>query len=173
MLESDRFKKMTVDFPAWLTEREWRNGDLPEKCLKNLNRPVSKFAAKVLDKRVQKMLAGGSDFQALSVVELHELRIVGKKLRYATDFFTPLFKANIKNFTVLLKELQGLLGTMNDVTVMSGLLEGLLKDNDDRETIKYAGALIGWRAHQYQEVKASFGKAWKNFAKAQLPWWKK
>ena len=100
---------------------------------------------------------------------MHLLRIACKRLRYAAEFFRPLF-ADMDAFIGHLKQRQDLLGVMNDVAVMHHLLETLWAGESDPETLQYAGALVGWRTRQYYEIKNSFNDRWAEFIEADQPW---
>ncbi|MBF0285563.1 MAG: CHAD domain-containing protein [Magnetococcales bacterium] len=172
-IDSDRYKKYTTGLNHWLKEQGWYQADMPGKVRARMNKTVASYATSVLNKRVSQTLQDGARINEMSTEELHMLRIDCKKLRYATEFFGSLFnKKGMGQFTGYLKELQGLLGTMNDVTVMQGLLDALIQDVDERETVKYAGALIGWRARQYEEVRGTLGESWEAFANTIPPWFK-
>ncbi|MBF0358753.1 MAG: CHAD domain-containing protein [Magnetococcales bacterium] len=173
MFDSERYKRFVSDFDAWLTNCGWFQEDMPSTVRSKLNTSIRIYAAKVLNKRVTKVLQTGEDKHNMTSEELHQLRIEGKKLRYATDFFSSLFDASsMANFNTHLKSLQGLLGTMNDVSVMPGLVEGLLDGVDDSDTNQYAGASIGWRAREYEEVRGELDKRWDAFASTAFPWLK-
>lgn len=173
MIESERYHTFKKAFVQWVDEREWRQGELTDKNKKQLDKNITPFAAKVLDKRMRKVLNMGHDIRTLSEEALHELRIEGKKLRYALDFFNPLFTKGkgLKAFMSHLKEFQGFLGVMNDVTVMRTLLDELLAGEKDLQEVEYAGALIGWRARQYEEIKGKLETLWDAFSDSQPPWW--
>ncbi len=171
MMDSDRYKKFLEDFDKWLTDNGWFQEEMPAETRVALGRNIRPYAAKVMDKRLAKVTIAGSNIMELPDVQLHELRIECKKLRYATEFFSPLFdRKGMAEFTALLKGIQGLLGVLNDVAVMPGLVEKLLEGVEDRHTIQYAGALVGWRARQYEEIRGQLQGAWTNFANAPLPW---
>ncbi len=173
MFDGDRYKTFVKDFDVWLNDYGWFQEDLPASVREKLNGSIRKYAAKVLNKRVTKVLQTGEHKSKMSIEELHDLRIEGKKLRYATEFFSPMFSGpGMTEFNAHLKSLQGLLGTMNDVSVMPGLLEGLLKGVDDLETIEFAGAAVGWRAREYEEVRGELDQRWDAFAGTAFPWLK-
>lgn len=174
MIDSDRYRSFKDDFIRWLDDKAWFQADLPAPVRQAMRRPITPFASKVLGKRLAKVLEAGADFENLSVSELHQLRIEGKKLRYATEFFTPLFpKKSMADFNVHLKGMQGLLGIMNDVSVMHTLLDGLLEGRDDPDLLQYAGALIGWRARQYEEVRGQLKEQWALLEESAMPWQRK
>ncbi len=59
----------------------------------------------------------------ITVKGLHELRIHLKELRYTLGFFAPLLGAKISEVRAILKQLQELLGELNDVTVALEMLD--------------------------------------------------
>lgn len=173
MLDSNRYKTFVTDFAYWVDNRGWNHMDVPNDVRHELDKSIRMYASKLLNKRMRTTLAFGAEMGTMSTEELHELRIECKKLRYAIDFFQPIFvEKGIQAFTLHLKGLQDLLGIMNDVTVMHGLLDKMLQHETDIETMQYAGALIGWRAHQYEEVRGELDVRWNEFASAALPWMK-
>ncbi|MBF0195498.1 MAG: CHAD domain-containing protein [Magnetococcales bacterium] len=173
MFDGERYKTFEKDFDLWLTNCGWFQADLSAPVRAKLNTSIRIYAAKVLNKRVTKVLQAGERKDQMSIDELHQLRIEGKKLRYATDFFSPMFgESGMAEFNSHLKSLQGLLGTMNDVSVMPGLIDGLLEGIKDVDTIKYAGAAIGWRAREYEEVRGELDARWTAFSNTAFPWLK-
>jgi CHAD domain-containing protein len=103
---------------------------------------------------------------------MHKLRIECKKLRYAAEFFRPLFEG-MDTFISHMKGLQDLLGTMNDVAVTRHLLDELLTGQTDQEVSVYAGGLIGWRTCDFCHMLVRFDGYWEEFIEAKHPWWKK
>ncbi|MBF0272943.1 MAG: CHAD domain-containing protein [Magnetococcales bacterium] len=173
MMESERYQAFMRDFPAWLDSSGWYKDDMPSAERNRMNKNIRRYASMVLSKRMASTLSYGNRLKEMNSVELHALRIECKKLRYAFEFFLPLFvEKGMLSFGQHLKGLQDLLGVMNDVSVMPGLLEKILADSTDLETIQYAGALIGWRARQYEEIRAQLTTRWEEFAGAALPWMK-
>jgi hypothetical protein len=59
------------------------------------------------------------------------------------------------------------------VAVTQRLLEDLFADNGDKDVSIYAGAVLGWRACEYQQLLARFDDYWDEFVSAKHPWWKK
>jgi CHAD domain-containing protein len=172
VLDSERYARFKQDFAAWLDSAAWRHGPLTAKQLKRLDGKIVPFARKLLDKQERLVLEAGTDVDRDVAEEMHQLRIQCKKLRYAAEFFTPLFDG-MENFIGHMKGLQDLLGIMNDVAVMQHLLEDLLADTRDPEVLQYAGGLVGWRTRQYHEIKDSFDERWEELLNAKHPWWKR
>jgi CHAD domain-containing protein len=130
------------------------------------------FSRKLMDKQERKVLAAGSHVDRYNAEEMHSLRIECKKLRYAAEFFRPLFRG-MDDFIAQMKGLQDLLGLMNDVAVMRQLLDSLLADESDHEILVYAGGLVGWRTCDYHHMLNRFDVYWEEFLDAKHPWWKK
>ncbi len=173
MLDSKDYSHFKSAFGNWLTSQGWLEEDtLSEVQRKHLLANVVPSAQKILDKQERRVLKIGNKVDQDSPPELHQLRIECKKLRYAAEFFAPLFKG-MDNFISRMKRLQDLLGTLNDVAVMQQLLETLLAEESDPEVLQYSGGLVGWRVRQYYEIKNSFNDRWEEFNHAGHPWWDK
>jgi CHAD domain-containing protein len=172
MLDSQRFARFRRSFTQWLDQAKWERAELDPKVRRRLASPLVPFARKRLDKQERKVLDVGTHVDPNSAAQMHQLRIECKKLRYATEFFTPLFEG-MEPFIGHMKGLQDLLGIMNDVAVMHGLVDKLLEGVEDHEVLEYAGGLVGWRACHSEQIKDSFDERWEELVHAKHPWWKK
>jgi CHAD domain-containing protein len=172
MLDSERYRRFKEDFPVWFDNRQWESDEPGKKKLKQLSMDIVAFSRKLMDKQERKVLAAGSPVDRYDPKKMHSLRIECKKLRYAAEFFRPLFMG-MDTFISHMKGLQDLLGLMNDVAVMRQLLDDLLADEADHEILIYAGGLIGWRTCDYHHMLNQFDAYWEEFIEAKHPWWKK
>jgi CHAD domain-containing protein len=172
MLDSDRYLRFKDEFPVWFESEQWEQAEPSKKQAKALSRSIVAFSRNLMDKQERKVLVLGSHVDRHSADEMHSLRIECKKLRYAAEFFRPLF-AGMDDFIAHMKGLQELLGFMNDVAVMRKLLDDLLRDETDHETLIFAGGLIGWRTCDYHHMLKRFDSFWEEFIEAKHPWWKK
>lgn len=172
MLDSERYAVFIDSFGTWLADKQWLGEDIGRKQLKRLNSNIVPFSRTVLDKLERRVLSRGSQIDVSSQSEMHQLRIECKKLRYAAEFFSPVF-SGMNGFIGHMRGLQDLLGVMNDVTVMPSLLEGLFTDGSDRTAAEYAGGVVGWRTREYYELLETFDDRWNEFVNAKHPWWKK
>lgn len=172
MLDSERFQQFRADFPGWLDNRVWEKAHLKKKQVKRLHTGVVGYARKLLDKQERRVLAAGTHVDRDVAAEMHQLRIECKKLRYAAEFFRPLF-GGMDVFIGHMKGLQDLLGVMNDVAVTHQLLDDLLIGSSDREVYIYAGGLIGWRSCDFRHLLLRFDDYWEELVEAKHPWWKK
>jgi len=169
MLDGERYANFKRDFRQWLETEGWNQGPLSEKNQKNLSRKVRKFARKRLSKQHQKVLAQGEGADSHSAEQLHELRIECKKLRYAAEFFTPLF-SGMDDFIDHLKDLQDLLGVINDAEVTQSLLNQLLEGTDNSEMQRYADGVMGWRSCERYQLQQQFNAGWEDFQSTKTPW---
>ncbi len=172
MLDSDRYRRFKEGFKDWFEGRQWEAGELKKKQAKCLSKNMVAFSRELMDKQERKVLAAGSHVNRNVAAEMHSLRIECKKLRYAAEFFSPLF-LGMDTFISHMKGLQDLLGLLNDVAVMRQLLDELLAHESDRDVFVYAGGLIGWRSCDYQHMLDRFDSYWEEFHEAKHPWWKK
>ena len=111
-LDAPAFRALMLELVEWATHGEWR--DAPGAA-----RPITDFADDALDRLWRRVRRRGADLAELDDDARHELRIAGKKLRYACDFFAALYDGRKRSkrrgkFVTALERLQGDLGTLND-----------------------------------------------------------
>jgi triphosphatase len=125
-------------------------------------------ARPLLKRRHRALLALGPDLSHAAPETRHAARLAAKKLRYATEFFAPLFaKKRARNYRRSLTALQDELGAWNDAAVavrLAGELAGTASPA--------AAAFGGWAAAQGNARSASLDAAWNDFAKTK-PFWSK
>jgi len=172
MLAGERYLVFKKDFSAWVERRDWLHHEIPDKKRKRLDSNVGQFARRLLDRQERNVLEIGTHVDKDSSEQMHRLRIACKKLRYAAEFFIPLY-SGMSEFIGHMKGLQDLLGIMNDVAVMENLLQHVMGGSTDPEVLHYAGAIVGWRTRQYHELKGTFDSRWDEFVHARHPWWHK
>jgi triphosphatase len=119
VIGSRRFRTLLLDVAGWIETGGWLT--MPAKTMRKLrNRRIRRFAAEEISRRRKKILKLGRHLDKLGPVRRHKLRIAGKKLRYATEFFADLFPGKseakrLHNMMHSLKDLQDALGTLNDI----------------------------------------------------------
>jgi triphosphatase len=129
--------------------------------------PLVGFAAEALERRLRHVLAAGPDLAALTAEERHAVRIRGKRLRYAAEFFSPLFSVrDAKKFIRRITNVQDQLGLLNDSAVAAGLLGELGTAGRGYA----AGLIIGHVAAGGPQALARVGHAWRKFRRAK-PFW--
>ncbi len=122
-LAGPAFQQLLVRFAEWL-----------ERGVPHAEQSLARFAADTLGGRRRKLVKQGK-LASLSDDALHELRIKGKKLRYAAEFFGALYPAAAKTkdrraFAKALGKLQDKLGSVHDLAVAHDSRESLFAKLD-------------------------------------------
>ncbi len=132
-------------------------------------RKLGPFAARALDKRLKKVLQAPADLADLPPEALHELRLAGKRLRYAAEFFAPLHPGRAtERFLRRLAALQERLGHVNDAAVAAGLL-AQLPGRDARHALAI-GIVRGFAAARHRDGHKTLSETWRKFRKLE-PFW--
>ncbi|TBN42636.1 inorganic triphosphatase [Paracoccus subflavus] len=125
-LLSGRTRGLMLDLAEWIAMGDWQS-DPATADARGMS--AHNFAAKALSRFRRKVKAGGRNLAALNDEARHDLRKDAKKLRYAADFFEPLFqddhrKAH-KRFGAALSDFQDRMGALNDLAAAPLVLERL------------------------------------------------
>lgn len=159
MLDGAAWRVLLLDGLEVLLTRPWRDG-AEEQRRDMLDAPATAFGRDILDRRWTRLRRDGSDFASLSAEELHELRLDGKRLRYAAELFAPLFGAKSgRRFLRRLAALQDELGLANDAAVARGLTARLAKPGDAGRAWA-TGVVDGWSAARVAADRGAARKAW-------------
>jgi CHAD domain-containing protein len=164
-----RYARFNTELARWLDRRAWRK-QLSGKQKKYLDAKVTPFAAQVLEQHRVRILKNTRNINKLDADALHQLRIDCKKLRYATEFFSPLYGKSIVKSTEHLEGLQDVLGTVHDVVIMTGLQKGLLKGEHNGKAARFARKLEDQRAKHAKKLRKLLEQRWDDFAQAKPPW---
>ncbi|MBF0187319.1 MAG: CHAD domain-containing protein [Magnetococcales bacterium] len=171
-IDGKEYAAFRKEFAAWLKNKPWRK-KMSAAQLKKVNMPIEKYAAQEMDRRFSKMLAMGKNRKSMTDDQLHDLRIKGKEMRYACEFFTPLFgKAAFRDFILRLKAVQGVLGTLHDIHVGPELLEGITSGQSDANVKKTVNNILAMRSSDERKLRKSLDGAWKKLESAKRPWGK-
>lgn len=125
-LSSGRTRGLMLDLAEWTATGDWLSDPATAEAR---GMAVRDFAAKALSRFRRKVKSGGRNLTALDDEARHDLRKDAKKLRYAADFFEPLFqddhrKAH-KRFGAALSDFQDRMGELNDLAAAPLVLERL------------------------------------------------
>lgn len=153
-----------------IARRSWRN-DVDTAALAVLTEPARDFAGRALARLHRKALRQGRHLRRATPAARHALRITLKKLRYATDFFLPLYPdADASKLLRRLKNMQDILGADNDVTTTQSLLQDIELASTDLDAHRAIGAVKGWQARDRIEATAHLEQGWRRFANV-TPFW--
>ncbi len=124
------------------------------------------FAAGVLRHRWKKLVNTGKALDDLDGPGLHRLRLKAKRLRYAAEFFAPLFPEKpTSRFIHRLADLQERLGLFNDTAAA----ESLLRDLNGKPGYA-AGLVLGFTAARGDRARPKISAAWTRLRRRD-PFW--
>lgn len=167
---STRGQGLLLGLSAWISAETWREA-LDDAQLLALHRPAVEFARDRLDALSERVLKRGRRFGKLAPRELHKLRIAAKQLRYAAEFFAPLFddpKAGAYRAT--LARLQDVLGTYNDAVKVAHCGERAASGLSGTTVSEARGLLLGWSAGIEDMGSRELKPVWKNFCAENAFW---
>lgn len=132
--------------------------------------PVTDVARQLITARYRKVVGTGRRITpGTSDKKRHRLRIYCKQLRYALEFFAPLFPPEEMVLLIKqLKKLQDHLGRFNDLAVQQDFLAAYLNGlkpaaAGSLASAAAAGGLIGILHHQQRRLRAGFPDAFTAF----------
>jgi CHAD domain-containing protein len=175
-VESAEFSVFLDDVAAAAETHSWFAKAIGANAFKprfHADAPVERTAARILDGHLIKVSKRGRHMKSLSEHDRHRLRIALKKLRYAAEFFEPLYKK--KHVGIYLKRLRALLedlGALNDLVTVRGQLKQLTLDDASRNPdISFAAGLVdGWHSARADRLGQQAVKRWKKFRHTR-PFW--
>ena len=129
---------------------------------------LADFAADALKRRGKKLRAAGRHIARLDIARLHALRLKAKRLRYAAEFFAPLYSDHAtRRMLRALADLQEALGHLNDDAAANALLADLPRPLGQG----YAGGLLrGFVAGSHANGRTAITDAWKRLRNRRPPW---
>jgi triphosphatase len=159
----------TVDLLSELSRLPGAGGLSDQKTLDN---PVGELAPKLLDKLYRKVTKRGRHFDRLARPELHELRKAIKNLRYGVEFLAPVLgRKQVKRFLKPARELQELLGQVNDGAWTAHLAGELVQDSSNSGLSEAAGTITGWAKRQGEKARRRLAKPWRKLRVAARRCW--
>ena len=161
LFKSKRYTRLLLQFQRWLLTLQNENN-------RWLHTDVTDFSASVLKKTRRDFLLDTRPLSRMTIDEVHDLRKRGKKARYATEFFASLHDdASLDPYLKLMKELQGLLGEVNDAAVARQAIASVPPGSLKSSTI----ALVqDWSELQYRNCIRGAQIPWRKFQKLEPRW---
>ena len=140
-VSSPRFRALMIDVLAWIETGDWRDNAAART-------PLARFADKALTRHLNTVLKRGrviGDASGLAgETARHRLRIGAKTLRYATEALASLYRRKpAERFLHRVRDLQDVLGQLNDLATATPLMAGLALSPDAGFA---AGELVAVRA---------------------------
>ncbi len=168
---SARGQGLLLALGAWTSAETWFEA-LDAAQRRELERPAIEYARETLGATLKRVRKRGRNFASLAPPDLHRLRIAAKKLRYATEFFAPLFDENAaRDYRAVLARLQDALGSYNDAVKMGQLAARASRSVPGAPANEARGILLGWSADMQDAGTRYLKRVWKDFRGA-APFWK-
>ena len=171
-LDGPGFRLLALDGLALILERPWRAAATagttaaPDQAAM-LAEPLPAFASRLLDKRWHRLRARGEEIQGLDEAALHELRLSAKRLRYAAEFFAPLWPGKAaRRFLKRLSALQDGLGLANDAAMAREIVKGV----EGAAPAWAVGAVEGFAVARAVRARRKAIEAWEDLIVAK-PFW--
>jgi CHAD domain-containing protein len=169
-----RYTSLLLRLELWLDGGGWTAPLLAGAPPRALAGPVDDFARETLQKRHKRMRKFGGKHAELSEADLHRLRILGKKMRYAVEFFRDLFSRKaVKRYQATLTEIQDTLGSLHDAIVSRHLiaeLESRMATSAPALAPRAVGVVLGWQAARIDADMRRFRRVWERFTDTR-PFW--
>ena len=137
---------------------------------------IKSLADTALDEHLARARKRARAARSLEERDFHHLRIALKKLRYAGEFFAPLYKKRkVRAFLKKLKALQESLGGLNDIAhvrlTLSTLLEEEAPTRHAQGDLSFAaGQVQGWHRARAGKLERKSLRRWEGF-KRRKPFW--
>lgn len=170
VLRERRTTRLLLQLELWLEEGSWRRPMEPGALVAAAEEPAEVFARQALARRARQLLKRGRRRDEADEDSLHALRIAGKKLRYAVEFFRDLLpKGQAKAALESLRALQDCLGTLNDAAVGKKLLGDLGPGGRKAAEARALGIIVGWQTGRIDSDLGHLRRAWKQAKRALTP----
>ncbi|MBV8455383.1 MAG: CHAD domain-containing protein [Acetobacteraceae bacterium] len=138
---------------------------------KSLHDPAAELAPKLLDKLHRKVARRGRGLDGLTRPELHELRKAIKNLRYGVEFLAPVLgRKKVKRFLKPARELQELLGHVNDGEWTAHLAEELVRNTSNSGLSEATAAISGWARRRGEAARRRLARPWRKLHAAGRCW---
>jgi len=165
---SSRYTALLLELNRALLSAPWSQSG--EDAARLREQPLLQFASDLLEHRHRTTLKHGERVDQRDAVGLHQLRIRVKRLRYAAEFFSPLYeKKELRVYLAALTDLQKLLGAVNDAATAQRLIADLRPRRAD-QSLEAFGTLRGWCAAIAHAPLAEFPRMWKRFEDSKRFW---
>ncbi len=123
-------------------------------------KPARENAARLLPKLVRQFVQDLDDALArpLDPRRAHDLRILAKRLRYSLEYFRPCYGETMDSYLAKIRDVQQVLGALNDCRSSRKLLERLLSAGNELNGMQ---KLFGALDHRETELLKEFRQVWR------------
>ena len=166
-LTGAHFRRLGIELACLAGSTEW-HATLSEAEHAELTLSLEEFAARVLDRRLKRLLQVEGSLAELEAETLHAIRLNAKRLRYAAEIFAPLYPAKTTNrYLHRLSRLQDRFGKLNDAAVAAGLLAELSGSGGSQFA---SGLVLGFSGAHGSKTRQRLDDTWHKFRRQTLFW---
>ena len=173
-LDEPRYTTLLLKLALWLDGATWARPASEPGLESPLSRPVGEFANTILRTRHKRLHKLGGKHAELGEPQLHKLRLLSKKLRYAAEFFRDLYpRKAARRYVDGLVDIQETLGSLNDAVVSRHLItaaERRLAEHAPALAGRAVGLVLGWQAARIDDDLRRFRSVWEDFADQRAFW---
>ena len=160
---------LLLGLSLWTADDTWLVGD-PEHRQTTADRPFGKILPDLLDKLEGKVAKRGRHLKSLETDDLHDLRKALKKLRYACEDVSSLFKPKaVDHYVGACKKVLQDLGRINDAAVTE-VRVAELAPCERLDLAPVAASLLRWNAARRRTSERELRGRWRKFRR-QDPFW--
>ncbi len=179
-LNGPAFRALGIRLASLVASRPWEQPpaevpaddpalrDAADKQAAAMAASLRDFADHALSRRLARVNDAGDDLSPLPAEALHGIRIQAKRLRYAAEFFAPLYPPReTRRFIRRVAAMQDRLGQLNDGVVVQHLMAQL---GAAGERGYAAGVVRGFVAAGLRNTRAKAERSWRKFRRLE-PFW--
>ena len=167
-LQGVEFRRLGIEL-ACLAGGQARHATLDAATQDELATSLDAFAARVLNRRLKRLVQADDDITELEPAALHAIRLHAKRLRYAAEIFAPLYSGKVTDrFIRRLMRLQDRLGAVNDAAVAATLLKDLVGTGGGHAFA--VGLVLGFVGAHGGPARDQADHAWRRLRRA-APFW--
>jgi inorganic triphosphatase YgiF len=180
-IRSPEFRRLVVEAAGWIESGDWRE-EADALMRARQDAPIEIYAAQRLSDLRRKVRKRGKAMRKLNERSRHKLRVHGKKLRYAAEFFMSLAgskkdRKRARELIDVMQRLQDKLGGLNDIAVRRSLSaevagapsKGRRQNGHDRNFV--VGLVAGHQEARAEGLLREAEEAIADFHKVK-PFWK-
>ncbi len=160
--------ELLLGLSLWTADPGWRRGAAEPGDADHVDTSLRALLPKLLDRLERKAMRRGRHLGSLGTDQLHDLRKALKKLRYACEAVSPLFKPKpVSRYLGRVRHVLGELGRINDAAVTAALVEAM----DGRtEFAAAASDLLRWSHARRRTGERHLRRRWRKLRHAD-PFW--
>jgi triphosphatase len=174
-LSGPEWRQLGIALAALAAERPWEAAQesdddaAAQERREQHNMKLIDFAGRALARRYRALTEQGADLSGLDVEALHAIRLQCKRMRYACEFFAPLYPGRLtRRFLRRLSRLQERLGELNDGAVASALMDQLTSRGSARA--QSIGIVKGYVAAQSGGDRRRIERCWRRLLRQNCFW---